>query len=223
MKTTTITTLILLVSLGLVVSGCFKKPPVNTNINQNVNQNVNQDTNTNQNVNAATSTVELENGWKKFIDKNNGFEISFPTGWQVRNFTRVNKYDCASVYYETQDQEKITKYTEALLASVDICKINGNNLISYLQSIGYQIDPDNDDRRVLVVGQGGGQYSYAIEKITFKGHPAILSEDVQSKGTYYHLDVQKDNTIYSITHSIHPAEFSKVDLMEIVNTLEFKP
>src|SRR3989344_7817018 len=212
-----LTMLTLVASLSLVVSGCvFKKPSAPPAVNQNVNQ----PANTGQNVNVATSTVELENGWKKFIDERNGFEISFPDGWQVRNFTRANKYDCASVYYETQDQEKITKYTEALLASVGICKINGNNLISYLQSIGYQIDANNDDQHVLVVGQGGGQYSYTIEAVTFNGYPAILSEDIQSKGTYYHLDVQKDNNIYSITHSIHPTEFSKVDLMEIVDTLE---
>jgi len=60
---------IILASLGLIISGCLKKPPVNTN--QLINQN--------QNTSTATTTEEIDtSNWKTYRNEEYGVSFSYP-------------------------------------------------------------------------------------------------------------------------------------------------
>jgi len=72
-KKFTITTLVLLASLGLAVSGCLKKP---------VAQPVNQNTNANTNVATTTAEIDMSN-WKTYRNEEYGFEFKYPEGWEL--------------------------------------------------------------------------------------------------------------------------------------------
>jgi len=74
-KKTTITTLILITSLSLVLSGCLKKEP---EINANVNTNQNQNANTNQ----QAEEIDTSN-WKTYRNEEYGFEFKYPEGWTI--------------------------------------------------------------------------------------------------------------------------------------------
>jgi len=65
-----LTILLLIVSLGLAVSGCFKKPVEPVNQNQN--------TSTNQAGEIDTSD------WKTYRNEEYGFEFKYPEGWEVK-------------------------------------------------------------------------------------------------------------------------------------------
>ncbi|MBI5221796.1 MAG: hypothetical protein HY979_03255 [Candidatus Magasanikbacteria bacterium] len=77
------TTLILLISLVLVVSGCIKKPATNNNVTPS---NV-EGQNTNTSTSTATSTssgqaqeIDTRN-WKTYRNEEYGFEMGYPSEW----------------------------------------------------------------------------------------------------------------------------------------------
>ena len=75
---TLIFSILLLAGLILVVSGCLKKPPVNTN--QPVNQNQNTDT--------ATTTGEIDtSNWKSYRNEEYGFEFKYPGEVEGKKFS----------------------------------------------------------------------------------------------------------------------------------------
>ena len=77
---TLIFSILLLAGLILVVSGCLKKPPVNTN--QPINQNQNQNTST------TTTTSEIDTSdWQTYRNKEYGFEFKYPLDWTVNNLS----------------------------------------------------------------------------------------------------------------------------------------
>ena len=58
--------ILILLTLGLVVSGCLKKPVVN------------------QNANANTNTSEIDTSdWKTYRNEEYGFEVKYPGGWFI--------------------------------------------------------------------------------------------------------------------------------------------
>ena len=60
--------ILILLTLGLVVSGCLKKPVVN------------------QNANANTNTSEIDTSdWKTYRNEEYGFEVRYPGEWEVEN------------------------------------------------------------------------------------------------------------------------------------------
>jgi len=86
-KKLTITTLILLASLGLVVSGCLKKEPeTNTNVNTGQNQNAN--------TNQQAEEIDTSN-WETYKNEEYGFEFKYPEGWDI-----IDSNDKISVYYK---------------------------------------------------------------------------------------------------------------------------
>ena len=76
---------ILLASLGLIISGCLKKPPVSTN--QPASPSQGEPVNQNQNTSTATITSEIDtSGWKTYRNEEYGFEFRYPGELSVKDW-----------------------------------------------------------------------------------------------------------------------------------------
>jgi len=112
-KKLTIATLILLTSLGLVVSGCLKKEPrtnTNTNINQNVNTSQNQGISVNTNQDIDLENLEVvplpvpknpidTSDWVTLKSEKYGYEMKIP-----KDFKNYSGYDGSELSMDGDNQ-----------------------------------------------------------------------------------------------------------------------
>ncbi len=204
--------LLLTLAIG-VASGCTK------NLNAPVASNGNGSTSTINDVITSTLTTtptDLDvSTWKTYWNEEYGFEFKYPASWVLSD----SAYADLKLSYYTTDKDKIKKYAESLMSTIEI-DVDEGDLFKLLQDLQYKTLGTYATGDDVFIDHGMSKTFYVASWINIGEGPVLILNNKNETGSK-EVFIEYGKRVLHITVLSHPQEFSEGELIEILETFEF--